>query len=278
MFNAQLQKTQTLVNGQCTNYISVSDRGFNYGDGVFETVFVRGGRFCLWQLHKERLSHACQTLDLHFTRWQELDEEAKELCKTVRRDAVLKIIISRGGCRRGYRPENHVEANRMLRLEPLSANYLDNEQGIALCICRQKLMDVARPLVGVKHLGRLEQVLARAEWEQEYQEGLMLDADNFVVEGTMSNVFLLRANLLLTPQIDRCGILGVLRRYLLEKAPDAGFDVLETKLVLEDFLKSDCVFVANAVIGVWPVKKLGRREWHLPAIFKKIREIVDNRQ
>ena len=275
----RLQVTHTLVNGQSSDFVSVTDRAFNYGDGVFETVLVRNGQLCLWQLHKERLANACRVLGIHFSRQQELDEEADELCKrTCRQDAVLKIVVSRGGCRRGYRPEGHVEANRTLRLEPLFANDQNRKKGISLCVCRQRLMDVAKPLLGIKHLGRLEQVMARAEWGQEYQEGLMLDVDGFVVEGTMSNVFLLHGKQLLTPRIDRCGILGVMRRYLLENAAGAGLDVSETKLVLEDFLKSDCVFVCNAIIGLWPVKKLGEREWHFPEAFRKIQKMVDNRQ
>ncbi len=274
----QQQATHTLVNGRSSDYVNIKDRGFNYGDGIFETVFVRNGRLRLWQLHKERLSNACRALGIHFSCQQELDEEADELCKRTHQDAVLKIVVSRGGHRRGYRPEDHVEANRMLRLEPLSANNQNRDQGITLCVCRQKLMDVAKPLLGIKHLGRLEQVMARAEWGSEYQEGLMLDTDGFVVEGTMSNVFLLRNKQLLTPRIDRCGILGVLRRYLLENAASMDLDASETKLVLEDFLKSDCVFVCNAIIGLWPVKKLGGREWQFPAAFRKIQEMVDNRQ
>jgi 4-amino-4-deoxychorismate lyase len=128
---------------------------------------------------------------------------------------------------------------------------------VTLRVCATRLGRNSR-LAGLKHLNRLEQVLARTEWADEAQEGLMQDEEGLVVEGTMSNVFMVHADgRVLTPRLDRCGVAGVMRRHLLEKAETEKLAIGVVDLVLTDFAQAREIFLCNSLIGVWPVARLG---------------------
>ncbi len=244
----------TLVNGEQREHVSVSNRGLAYGDGVFTTVKVIQQRPQLWAAHRRRLARDCAKLALTFDA-AALEREAAGLCAEMSSLAVLKIILTRGEGERGYRPPAG-DAVRILQAAPLTpppSAYL--ERGVAVTVCKLRLSDTPA-LAGVKHLNRLEQVLARAEWGDEYQEGLMLDADGHVVEGTMSNLFVVRGDELLTPMLDRCGVAGVMRERII-----AGADrVRETRLRLDDLYRAEGVFICNAVIDAWPVARIGDKD------------------
>lgn len=259
---------RTLVNGEPEARVSASNRGLAYGDGVFTTAKISAGRPQLWQRHLRRLTRDCQKIGLSFDR-EALQRETDAFCEGLRagaadfagEEAVLKVILTRGDGARGYRPPagGAVRILQLTRFTPYPPEYL--EQGVAVTVCRLRLSD-SPALAGVKHLNRLEQVLARAEWGDEYQEGLMLDADRHVVEGTMSNVFAVTGDALLTPALDRCGVAGVMREHLSEKAAKSGLDVREARLKIEDLHRAEGVFICNALIGAWPVSRVGLRGGH----------------
>jgi 4-amino-4-deoxychorismate lyase len=116
-------------------------------------------------------------------------------------------------------------------------------------------------LAGLKHLCRLEQVLAQMELAGESaEEGLVRDRSGYVVGGISTNVFAVRGAVLSTPRLTRCGVHGVMRRVVLENAARVGLEPVQGELRLEDLHDSDEVFVTNAVAGIRPVCMLaGRR-------------------
>ena len=244
-----------LVNGEAKEHVPASNRGLAYGDGVFTTVKVDAGRPRLWHRHLRRLVRDGERIGLSFDR-EVLQREVNVLCSGAADLAVLKVILTRGEGARGYRPPEG-GAVRILRLTPFTPyppEYL--VQGVAVTVCHLRLSD-SPALAGVKHLNRLEQVLARAEWSDEYQEGLMLDTRGHVVEGTMSNLFVSVGDELLTPTLDRCGVAGVMREHITDVAANAGLEVRETQLRLEDLHRGEGVFLCNALIGAWPVSHVG---------------------
>ncbi len=253
---------RTLVNGEAEEHVPASNRGLAYGDGVFTTVKIAAGRPQLWRRHLHRLTRDCAIIGLSFNR-EALQREADALCEglgaraadSTGEEAVLKVILTRGDGARGYRPPagNAVRILQLTPFAPYPTEYL--ERGVSVTVCRLRLSN-SPALAGVKHLNRLEQVLARAEWDDEYQEGLMLDAAGHVIEGTMSNLFVVTSDELLTPTLDRCGVAGVMREHLSEKAAESGLDVRETRLKLEDLHRAEGVFVCNALIGAWPVSRI----------------------
>ncbi len=247
-----------LVNGEKRNTISVSNRGLAYGDGVFTTARVVNRRPQLWEAHRRRLEHDCGKLMLAFD-LAALGREVAEACADAPNPAVLKVILTRGDGERGYRPPSGsaVRIVQTTALEPYPREYL--RQGVAVTVCHLHLPH-APSIAGVKHLNRLEQVLARAEWDDEYREGLMLDSDGHVIEGTMSNLFIAAADELLTPKLDRCGVAGVMREHIIVNASSAGLSVREVSLTLDDLYQADGLFVCNSIIGAWPVARIGEHD------------------
>ncbi|CAM4079513.1 Aminodeoxychorismate lyase [Pseudomonas reidholzensis] len=241
------------IDGQPATAVNLQNRGLAYGDGLFETVAVRAGRPSLLEHHLQRLASGCQRLaidaDLPLIR-DELLRFASQLG-----EGVAKLIVTRGDSQRGYAPVAGAAPRRILQGSPLPAYPAANgENGISLFACQTRLAE--QPLLaGLKHLNRLEQVLARAEWQDaEHAEGLVRDTQGRLIEGVYSNLFLVREGVLLTADLSRCGVAGVMRAALLEQAPALGITVQVRDLALTDLEQADEVFVCNSVYGIWPVR------------------------
>ncbi|MDD2760170.1 MAG: aminodeoxychorismate lyase [Methylomonas sp.] len=248
-----------LVNGERRHCVDVSDRGFQYGDGLFETVEVLKGQPLFWGRHLKRLVEGCKRLLIPPPDLALLEMDARQLCTGVDR-AVLKLIVTRGSGGRGYRQPDPVAPTRVLGLHPFP-HYPDQYQseGVVARFCHQRLA-INPALAGIKHMNRLEQILARAEWNDDaVQEGLMLDCDGHVVEGTMSNLFFVKNGVLHTPELSRCGIAGIVREIVIDLAFRNNIVVLEQQFDGSSALTADEIFVTNSVIGIWPIRQLERQ-------------------
>ncbi|MGA2398789.1 MAG: aminodeoxychorismate lyase [Steroidobacteraceae bacterium] len=253
------------INGRRGTLIDCRDRGLQYGDGLFETMRVRRRRIRLLDLHLERLAEGCRRLGIDVP-GAALEREAAARARQCS-DGVLKLILTRGRGVRGYRPTGKERCTRVLSLHALPpAEVLPKPVRVRLCRTR---LGLNPDLAGMKTLNRLESVMARAEWRDErIWEGLMRDVEGTVVCGTMSNVFLRRGSTLLTPALDRCGIAGVMRRWVLEQAKDLRLRVWQGRLPVEAFRDAEEVFMTNAVAGVVPVGLIetGRQDLRLASI------------
>ncbi len=258
-----------LINGEKITHLPLNDRALAYGDGLFETIRYCNGRLLFEDLHLQRLANGCARLQLDYD--ANALEREMELALQLGQapDGILKIIISRGSGGRGYRPPRQT-ANRILTLHPLPDHATPPDQGVKAFLCRQRLA-VGGQLAGIKHLNRLEQVLAAGQWpDDSFSEGLMLDADGYITEGTRSNLFFASKGRLYTPDLSRCGIDGIMRQVLLQRfGPNAetGF------YTLADLHLADEVFVSNSVIGVWPLLSLQsgseRIEWSIGPVARE---------
>ncbi|MDH5572306.1 MAG: aminodeoxychorismate lyase [Gammaproteobacteria bacterium] len=242
-----------LINGQAESAIAVTDRGLQYGDGLFETIAVINGQCPLWDRHIRRLKQGCDRLSLTCPDEYLLLEEATKLVSN-NRQAVLKIIITRGTGERGYAYPLKSHTTRIMMCSAWPEFPVENTQtGIKVHLCATRLAQ--QPLLaGIKHLNRLEQVLARNEWQDKtIAEGILLDQDDNVIEGTVSNLFLVNNGRLQTPDLSLSGVAGVMRDLILEQASGLGIKTEIRKIRLEDVHRADEVFVCNSVIGIWPV-------------------------
>lgn len=244
---------RVLVNGKPSNCLSTSDRGLLYGDGVFETIAVSGGKPCLWEAHLQRLHTGCERLGLGAFDETQLARECALLIGKAS-PAVIKIIITRGSGGRGYRVPGQPRPTRIVQLHDwpdYPASY--TESGIKARICQTRLGHNSS-LAGIKHLNRLEQVLARREWDDPaIREGLMLDAVGDLVEGTMSNLFVVKDAVLMTPGLTLCGVAGIMRARLLDLARQHSMDARVQRLEANTLREADEIFVCNSLIGIWPV-------------------------
>jgi 4-amino-4-deoxychorismate lyase len=245
------------VNGLLDAAISPLDRGFAYGDGVFETCRYSNGVIPLWSCHRERLLRSAERLkiplDEHLLN-QYINSMLLHLVSENLAQAVIKIILTRGVGGRGYRQPDQITPTYCVGVFPCSP--LQTEQyrnGVAVRICNLRLSQVPA-LAGMKHLNRLEHILARAEWGDEFAEGLLLDVQGKVIEGTVSNVFAVKDDQLFTPDLSSAGVAGIMRKTILDKlAPTLGL-VCHTVDMDLDFLRvADEIFLCNSVYGIWPV-------------------------
>ncbi len=245
-----------LVNGEAQEALSIHDRGLHYGDGLFETMAVVNGVLPLWAQHMTRLCNDARRLGIPPPDLNLLQAEAERLCNGVSQ-GVLKIILTRGAGR-GYRIPSEATPTRILYRYPWPAwpaAYADH--GVRVRICELRLAGNPR-LAGIKHLNRLEQVLARSEWQDEaIAEGLLLDQAGHVIEGTQSNVFIVQAGRLLTPRLSQCGVAGVMRGLIMTQAQQLAIACEEAELRLAQVLEADEVFLCNSLAGIWPVRAIG---------------------
>jgi len=260
------------INGRRGGHLDVRDRGFSYGDGVFETMRVSAHAVRLLEHHLERLTRGCRRLGFSAPDPRTLRREIADAAAS-RADGVLKLIVSRGRGSRGYRPPVDVSATRVMLLGAAPAPLPAAAGGVTLRVCATRLGANPR-LAGLKTLNRLESVLARMEWrDPRIWEGLMLDADGHVVCGTMTNVFARRARTLRTPLLDRCGVAGVMRRWVISQAAELCLQVRECRMRLTDLAEADEVFLTNAVAGVVPVAllRIGARRVRPPSNDRALR-------
>jgi 4-amino-4-deoxychorismate lyase len=249
----------TWINGRKSTQIDARDRGLQYGDGIFETMRVRRGRVRLLEHHLERLFAGCRRLQIAGPSALVLRKEIERIA-ALRSDGVLKLIVTRGvSVLRGYRPTGRERCTRILSLHALPRAVLaDAALPARVRLCATPLGLNPR-LAGLKTLNRLESVIARAEWnDARIWEGLLRDMDENIVCGTMSNLFLKRGSSLATPMLDRCGVAGVMRRWVLESAADLRLIPVERRIGWQELSDAEEVFMTNAVVGLRSVGVIER--------------------
>lgn len=231
------------------------DRAATYGDGLFETMRIHQGKLPLWPRHAERLQRGLVALKMPVADFASieqvvLDEASKHPSGT------LKLIVSRQDRVRGYRPSPQARLQLTMQhsqAAPLLAQ--THQQGITVRCCSTTLAEQPA-LAGIKHLNRLEQVLARMEWDDPtIHEGLMFDQQGQLICATAANVFVRRQGQWFTPNINRCGVAGTLRAELL-----ARFAVQKTEIPRVWLDEIDAMFLSNSLRGIMPVTQLDDRK------------------
>ena len=245
-----------LVNGKETDSINVSDRGLQFGDGLFETMSLRNGKIRFLQLHLERLHSGCQRLAISPPDDTVLGSELEKVSAR-QVSGVIKLVLTRGDSLRGYRYASDIRSNRIITCSDSPVFAHDNSSiGARVKICDTRISKNTL-LAGIKHLNRLENVLARAEWQDEsIAEGLVCDTDGNVVEGTMSNVFFIKNNELITPNLEHSGVNGIVRKRIFQYAKDLNINCIQSCFTVDELTNFEAGFICNAIIGIWPVREL----------------------
>lgn len=246
------------VDGQPADSLPIDDRGLNYGDGLFETVALRQGEPQHWDLHYARLADGAARLGIDCPASAVLRQDiADALPITAPSRLVAKIMLTRGSGGRGYAPPVPSHPRRIVRLSAWPEWPQSHaDKGIPLSLCATPLG--RNPvLAGLKHLNRLEQVLASRELAAAGAvEGLMFDDLARLIEGTRTNVFLVAGRELLTPRLDQCGIAGVMRAIIMDLARSLSLHVTETRVERSLLYSANELFVCNSLVGIWPVREI----------------------
>ncbi len=254
---------KSLINGKSTDAVSLYDRGLQYGDGLFETIAVEDESLLCWDEHLERLQSGCSRLKIPIPNQDTLSAESQRLISSVKR-GIIKIIITRGQGGRGYASPVNIEPTRIISLYPWPEySFGNSDDGINVRVCNYRYAHNSM-LAGIKHLNRLEQILARSEWtDSSIAEGVVLDHEENVIEGTMSNVFYIKNNTLYTPELSACGVDGVIRKKIITLAAELHLEICINKISLKSLMDADEAFMCNSIIGVWPIKKIDRKSFEV---------------
>ena len=275
-----MQHTHTyLINGDFNQAISPLDRGFAYGDGVFRTMVMRSGLPVNWPLHYQKLVADCAAIGivcpsaellmsdfLQLFSIEDIDSEKQE---------VAKIMITRGEGERGYKPPAVTTPTRVI-IRSAMPQYVKESYtgGVQLHVCNTRLSSQVK-LAGVKHLNRLENILARMEWRDEgIFDGVLLDQQGNVIECTMSNIFARFDKVLVTPDLCECGVAGITRQRICDVSSALNLTAEVAPLSLSRMLQADELFICNSLYGAFQVSKIGDTTWVQQALAKTFRNLL----
>lgn len=265
----------TWVNGARADSVPTDDRGLQYGDGLFETLLLRGGQARFLEAHLARLTSGCARLAIPFRAELELRAEIAAAAAQAPRLAVLKVIVTRGSAtRRGYAPDAEVP-RRVVSLYETAPLAAELRAGVDLIFATGSVAEHAG-LAGIKHLSRLENVWATGEARAAGAfDALLRTAGGQVVSGAMTNFFVVRAGQVRTPPVDRAGVAGVMRQVVLRECAALGIVAAEQTLQGDDLLAADEAFVTNARIGVVPVKRVGEHAYRMSSVARRLADHIE---
>ena len=237
----------------------MSDRGLAYGDGLFETLSFQHGQCALAHWHWARLLKGCERLSIPLAEEQLLNDLQLFLTNLTKHksvlDGIVKLIVTRGSGGRGYAPPDKPKATLIWQWLPLIESSMEAQEGVALNVSTIRLAKQIQ-LAGLKHLNRLEYVLAAQAVSDGYIP-LLLDADGYVIETLSHNIFFVYAGVIITPNLMHCGVDGVLKQFSQQQlAPSLSLKIQQENISLDQLMAADEVFIGNSVRGFWPVTSL----------------------
>ncbi|AFJ47493.1 aminodeoxychorismate lyase [Shimwellia blattae] len=250
-----------LINGEWQASVPASDRGLQFGDGCFTTARILNGQVRFAEHHLARLQRDCQRLGIPAPAREILHTEMQQLAQ--QHDAgTLKVMITRGSGGRGYSPRGCDTPRRILSVSGVPPQYGQwRQDGIELVLSPVRL-GCSPALAGVKHLNRLEQVLIRSHLEQlQAPEALVLDSDGMLVECCAANLFWRKQGVVYTPNLERAGVEGTMRRHILACLAAARWPVSEVREPPAALTGADEVVICNALMPIIPVKRIGQRQY-----------------
>ena len=238
------------INGQQIDLLSVKNRGFNYGDGLFTTAKILNGKIEMLAQHLQRLADGCAWLNIPMVSLNDLSQELRAVALSYSK-AVIKIVITAGEGGRGYSRIGTSSPTVVISISSFPEHYHHwQKNGINLGISQLQLG--VNPILGsIKHLNRLEQVLIRQELDRRDEDELLVtNINGFVVETTGANVFWLIDDKVYTPNICHSGVAGLMRAKLLAKIPN----IIIKDFTLNDLQHVQAMFICNSVMGIVPIK------------------------
>jgi 4-amino-4-deoxychorismate lyase len=243
------------VDGAAADSIALGDRALHYGDGAFTTIRVHALQACWIDAHLRRLRQCCTVLRLPAPDFAKLRIEIEDAARTTGA-GVVKVLLSRGDGARGYAPQG--ASGRRIVFAYASSGWDASVYAQGVKVRHADLVLSQQPaLAGLKHGNRLEQVMARAEWDDPaIAEALICDAEGRVVSATAANVFARFGDELRTPALTRAGVAGICRDMLLQ-SPPPGFSVTVADMHRDVLRTADELFLTNCVRGIVPVRVLG---------------------
>ncbi len=238
--------------------LPADNRGYRYGDGLFETMKVAKGKILLQNYHTERLFSGMQLLKMEIPGLLDVEKLINETLQLCSKNgctglARVRLSVSRGS---GGLYDGDDKLQYLIECWPLPAttNQL-NENGLIIDVFPdgRKICDRFSQLKSANFLPYVMAV--QFAKENKLNDCLVLNQHERIADSTIANVFIVKENKFLTPALSEGAVAGVMRRFLLEKLQDAGYKIQETSLATDDILHADEVFFTNAINGIRWVKQ-----------------------
>src|SRR6056300_1130070 len=268
--------THSWINGLAADPTLSKDRGLQFGDGLFETIAVINGVPRLWERHFFRLQDGCKRLGIECPDESEV-KAAIDALEVNQDRAVLKLIVTAGSSSQGYARAGGT-SNVIFQVNEWPAAELYSDSNYAIKATISSLQLAKQPLLaGMKHLNRLEQVLAKRLLPNEFDEAIVLDTDGHVAECISANIFIHLNDQWFTPMLDKAGIVGAMRTELLAQATEAGVSVAETSITMKQLKQATAICITNSLIGVHVVKSIDELTFptpELPSWMQRAQEIA----
>ena len=241
-----------LINGEEQSKITIFNRNVQFGDGLFETCVAQKNKILFWPNHLDRLNIGCERLNIKKVNESDwMNDLNKAFALSVHSNCIVKLIISRGESLRGYGYKDDITPVRIVIISEIKKTVDNNSYSLEYLDSGYH----SNPqLAGIKHCNRLEQILARSNLSSD--EGIMLDENENVISVTQGNIYLVIGNTLLTPKLDKCGVVGTRRSLILELAKSLNIEVKEDLISADKLKQADEVFISNSVIGIQSVKSI----------------------
>ncbi len=268
--------TKVFINGVEKTELNVNDRGFQYGDGLFETIAYQQNKLQYIDAHFQRLREGCERLSIDCVDEALWLNDIKQCA--LKAPSIIKLIVSRGVSARGYKCNNSNAVTRVTIASDMAEYPQENYHGINTIICKTPA-SINTALAGIKHLNRLENVLARQEWnDKNITEGFLFNHSGYLIEGTMSNVFCVKDNTLYTPELNLSGVAGIMRAQIIERAKKSKIKVCISNITEPMFLKMEAMFITNSLIGLWPVKQVDDTVFKTHEIVEFLQDEIQGKQ
>ncbi|WP_425640968.1 aminodeoxychorismate lyase [Marinomonas gallaica] len=252
--------------------LSITDRGVSYGDGLFETIATHSGYIPKLAIHQARIKRGCRRLGFN------ISPEQWQICWAfIAQQALknpncgIKLMLTRGSGGRGYRPPTDAAYEFLVGVFDAPNYSQQRSEGVSLVTSRIQT-SINPSLSGMKHLNRLENVLAKQELADRAYEAVMLDANGHVIECVQSNIFWIIRGELFTPALSKSGVQGSCRTSILSNFVGS---VNVGHFSLASLQQADEIFVSNALSGILPVVKFDDRILQLGKLTRTLMDQVN---
>ncbi|CUB03569.1 aminodeoxychorismate lyase [Marinomonas fungiae] len=251
--------------------LAISDRGLAYGDGLFETIATVSGTIPSLLFHQARLARGCKRLGFDVSKelWQQWWGFVQSLAEQMP-NCGIKVMVTRGSGGRGYLPPLQPDFEFLVGVFEMPNYQAQQKEGVSLLLSPIQA-SINRSLSGLKHLGRLENVLAKQALSNQAFEAVLLDANKHLVECVQSNLFWLKNNQLFTPALHQSGVQGSFRAKVLlsfEGVVNIG------SYGVEALYQADEIFITNGLSGILPVTQFEDKSLPIGRLTQKLMDQV----
>ena len=261
-----------LINGKNRDSISVFNRNMQYGDGLFETFVAKDNCILFWKKHFSRLNTGCEKLKIKKIEesiW--LNDIKKALGLTSHNNCVIKLIQSRGNSQRGYSYPDDILPVRVVIVSEMVKPKFKRSFSLEYAQSGYHSNPI---LAGIKHCNRIEQILARASLKRD--EAIMLDENQNIISVTQGNIYFIFGQRLVTPKLDRCGVIGSRRPLILDLAESLEMNVEQANISINEAKKADEVFISNSIIGIQSVSSIEDCQFPKSSITEQINKAFES--